>query len=323
MRNTRRAPWSGLYCARSFRRRICAMLSWRNGPSGGNVRKSGCDAKTSGSSLRLSAGSFSRAAIRERLSSRLRSSRSIFSGEPSMRAAKRRASVALPRPSRPEKRRVCGMRSRPIMLSSVVWTGRLPQKFSNTAVQRLPEVTRHLADTGAAIDHDEAIGLGGREIEVTAANALMEGRALVIDARFSLANALVPAFGASEAGFEIDIDQDGEVGAQSLTGDPVELTNDGRIEAAATALVNERRIGEAIAEHDPAFGERGADDFLHVLGAAGEIEQQFGAAGLHGFDDFAAAFAQVLGQEAELRGFAAAVHTFESEETALRGRWRH
>src|SRR3569833_3406986 len=277
MRNTRRGPWSGLYCARSFSKRIWAMLIWRSGPSGGNVRKSGCDAKTRGSSLRLSAGSFSREARVERLSSRFRSSRSIFSGEPRRRAAKRRASVALPRPSRPAKSSVCGMRSRWIMLSSVVWTARLPRKFSNTAGQDLLNGTRHVADAGAAVDHHDTVRLSGGEIEIAAADAFVECGALVIDARIGLASALVAAFGACEAGVEIDVDEDGGVRLETLAGDAVELADDGGIETAAAALINERGIGEAIAEDDLALGKRGADNFFHVLGAAGEIEEQFGA----------------------------------------------
>ncbi len=54
------------------------MVIWRSGPSGGKVRKSGCVAKSSGSSLRLSAGHFSRSAIVSALASRLRSSCSIL-----------------------------------------------------------------------------------------------------------------------------------------------------------------------------------------------------------------------------------------------------
>ena len=42
----------------------------------------------------------------------------------------------------------------------------------------------------------------------------------------------------------------------------------------------------------------------------------FGAARLHGFNNFTALFTEESGEEAELRGFAAAVHAFESEEVA-------
>ena len=47
------------------------MVSWRKGPSGGKVRKSGCEEKTSGSSFRLSEVHFSRSAMRFAFDSRL------------------------------------------------------------------------------------------------------------------------------------------------------------------------------------------------------------------------------------------------------------
>ena len=50
------------------------MEIWRSGPSGAKVTKSGCVEKSSGSSLRLSADHFSRAATVSRLCGRLRSS---------------------------------------------------------------------------------------------------------------------------------------------------------------------------------------------------------------------------------------------------------
>ena len=63
IRNTRQAPFSGLSGARSFSSRICGMVIWRSGPSGAKVRKSGCEEKNSGSSLRFSAVHFSRSAM--------------------------------------------------------------------------------------------------------------------------------------------------------------------------------------------------------------------------------------------------------------------
>jgi hypothetical protein len=48
----------------------------------------------------------------------------------------------------------------------------------------------------------------------------------------------------------------------------------------AVGLVGERRVGEAIAEHDPAAGERGPHDFSQVLGARGFVEEDLGP-GVH------------------------------------------
>ena len=87
--------------------------------------------------------------------------------------------------------------------------------------------------------------------------------------------------------------------------------------------------------------ERGPNHLVHILRAAGEIEQQFGArlnvgaggieknladlpadrgaARLDRFDHFLPVVAQPLGEHAELRGLAAAVDAFESNEPAERG----
>src|SRR6185295_11512089 len=50
-----------------------------------------------------------------------------------------------------------------------------------------------------------------------------------------------------------------------------------------------------------------------------DLAADFRAAGFHGFDDLAAVFPQVLCEQADLRGFAAAIHAFEGEELALCG----
>ena len=85
----------------------------------------------------------------------------------------------------------------------------------------------------------------------------------------------------------------------------------------------------------PGF-ERGANHLIDILRAAGEVEQQFGAgldrgirrveqdfadlppdrgaAGLNGFNHFAAVFAQRPRKHAELGGLAAPVNAFECDE---------
>ena len=82
--------------------------------------------------------------------------------------------------------------------------------------------------------------------------------------------------------------------------------------------------------------ERGPNHLVHVLRAAGEVEQQFGArlnigargieqdfadlladggsAGLDRFDHVLPMVAQPLGEHAELRGLAATVDAFECNE---------
>ena len=108
------------------------------------------------------------------------------------------------------------------------------------------------------------------------------------------------------------------------------------IEAAPASLIDQSRIGEAVAQHDSSGIERGPNHLVHILRAAGEVKQQLGArldigagrieqdladlpanpgsAGLDGFDDVPAAVAQPLGKHPELRGLAAAVDAFERNE---------
>ena len=128
-------------------------------------------------------------------------------------------------------------------------------------------------------------------------------------------------------------------GLQTLAGDPVEIEHNARVEPAAAALINQRRIGEAVAENDAARGSSaGRITSIHILRAAREVEQQFGArldggvggieqdapdllpdlraAGLDRFNNLTAARRRRLREQPQLRGLAAAVHAFESDKVA-------
>src|ERR1017187_5198985 len=161
MTKTRRLPWCGRNCARSLSRRVCWMEIWRSGPSGAKVTKSGWVENSSGSSLRLSAGHFSRPATISRFRGRLRSSFSICSGWRRRWEPRRRARVALPTPSGPEKSRVCARRWCAIICSSACVTCALPQKFSNISAHDPPDGALDGVDIGAAVDDLDALRLGG------------------------------------------------------------------------------------------------------------------------------------------------------------------
>ena len=122
--------------------------------------------------------------------------------------------------------------------------------------------------------------------------------------------------------------------------------NDGfdhfQIELAPVALVGSGRIVKAIAHNNLSGGQRRTNDFADELRAAGVHQKQF-RLGSHGFvfsavlervadflaDGRAARFAngadgmtletQMLGQQRDLRRFAAAFGTFETDESRLRG----
>jgi hypothetical protein len=105
--------------------------------------------------------------------------------------------------------------------------------------------------------------------------------------------------------------------------------------APAEALVGERRVGEAVAQHDVAALERRRDHPRDVVAPRGEHEQRFahavhravqhelaqllceiGAAGLAGAHDAAAGGAQRLGGRRDVRRLAGAVDAFEGDESS-------
>ena len=105
----------------------------------------------------------------------------------------------------------------------------------------------------------------------------MEQRTFVVDAGFRLVAFGISAPGAFKASFKVDIDQDGHVGFKAVAGDAVEGENGFGVDASAGSLVDECGIGKAVAEDGGVAVEGRADDFFNVLGAAGEIEEEFGA----------------------------------------------
>ena len=114
---------------------------------------------------------------------------------------------------------------------------------------------------------------------------------------------------------------------------------------AATPLVGFGGIGEAVAEHDASFRQRGLDHFRDVLGTRGEHQRQLrhrGEAGGRGIEQKAADFLSGRGptwlarydyrealclqyacQFFQLRALAATVESFEGDEAAAMRVRRH
>src|SRR5271157_4088990 len=183
------------------------MEIWRSGPSGAKVTKSGCVENSSGSSLRLSAGHFSRAATVSRLCGRLRSSSSICSGWPNRRAPRRRASVALPTPSGPEKSRVCARRWLAIIRSSASVTCGLPQKLSNICADDAPNLALDGVGIGAPVDHLDALRLARGQRVVGLVNLAVEFEGLIVHAGFAVRLRQIAGAGARQTGFGVDVHQ--------------------------------------------------------------------------------------------------------------------
>src|ERR1022692_3821095 len=220
----------------------------RSGPSGGKVTKSGYEANSSGSWLRLSAGQRSRAATIPVFSGRLRSSRSICPAWPSSRAASLRASVALPTPSGPANSSVCANRPRAIICSSAAVTCGLPQKPSNIRFDGLPDFARYGFHAGAAIDDAEPMWLARRQCVIRLVDLTMEFERLLVHARLAVPLGGIARVRPRQAGPGVDIDEQRQVRNQAATGDAVE---------------RHHRL-RAQGRHDP---------LRHVLRAAGEIQQ--------------------------------------------------
>ena len=138
----------------------------------------------------------------------------------------------------------------------------------------------------------------------------------------------------------IDIDAQSEIRYQAPAGDAIHIQHNLGSQPAAIALVGDGRIGEAVRQNDAAPGQRGKDQLVHILRAAGKHEQKFGggceflvrgieqnaadlladapAAGLRGFDYCLPVRAEAFGEHAHLGRFAAAVEAFEGDEEATR-----
>ena len=79
---------------------------------------------------------------------------------------------------------------------------------------------------------------------------------------------------ARQAGFGVDIHQNGQMRLEAAAGDAFERHHGFRAQPAAVALVDQRGIREAVGQNDLAARQGRRDPFIHVLRARGEIEQQ-------------------------------------------------
>src|SRR5579862_1761623 len=200
----------------------------------------------------------------------------------------------------------------------------------------------------AGVDHGHAVGIALGDGEVSVTHAGEKGAALLLEAVFVflgaaiLRRSLVAAAGAFDAGGDVGVHEDGEIGLQVVAQDAVEFEHGFTSELAAGSLIGLSGIGEAVAEYDFALRHRGCDDFVDVLGARGEHQRHLGhrseacsgrvendvadflsggrAARFARYDDRDAARAQRPGEFFDLRAFAGAVEPFEGDElAAMRG----
>jgi len=187
------------------------------------------------------------------------------------------------------------------------------------------------------INDRETRGFVFRELEETVAEAAVEG----FTGGFDAVGGKAAGVDTGKTGFGGNVEEKGEVGDEVVGGEGVERAEGGEVETASVTLVREGGIGEAVA-NDPCSGvERGTDDALAELRAAGEKKHDLGAvnrgfarvvvleqaadvfakgraAGFACQEDGLATGFEALFEEAGVGGFAGAFGSFEGDENASR-----
>src|SRR5438105_3749365 len=95
----------------------------------------------------------------------------------------------------------------------------------------LPYRALNRIDGRAAIHNPDTLRLGGGERVISVVDLAMELHRLIVEAGFGVRFGGVAGARAGQAGFRVDVHQDGEVGLKAATGDAVERPD--RIDAEA------------------------------------------------------------------------------------------
>src|SRR6267143_4931796 len=134
---------------------------------------------------------------------------------------------------------------------------------------------RHDVFGGCTVHHAHAARVLSGDAEIAPPYGFVERGMFPVEA----VKAAGPAL-ASEADRHRDVQQDGQVRRKAGGGETVQAGDDGGAKPAPVALIGHGRVGKAVAEHHGALLQRRADGLGHVLGAAGQVEQEL-AASLH------------------------------------------
>jgi hypothetical protein len=126
------------------------------------------------------------------------------------------------------------------------------------------------------VDDANTMRLGDSELEVALADALVEVEGFVVETGFGGRAGLIAGRGALLAERRGEVEQNGEVRAEALATDAIEIADDADAQAANDTLIDDGGIGKAVGDDNASGAESGEDDLLHGLGATGEVEQQLG-----------------------------------------------
>ena len=178
--------------------------------------------------------------------------------------------------------------------------------------------------------------IGGADSGEESAALLFEAVLVVLAAAIFGGVGFITATGTLYTCSHVGIHEDGEVRLQAVAQDAMQSQHRLAAQLAASTLIRFGGIGEAVAEHNPAFRQRRLDHFRYVLRARGKHQRQFrhwGEASRGGIQQEPADFLSRGGstrltshhyrqalraehpcQLFQLRALAAAVESFEGNE---------
>src|SRR6478736_8470068 len=133
-----------------------------------------------------------------------------------------------------------------------------------------PDASRHYVTRRAAIDDNAPLRLLGRERSIGLPKRLMKFRRLRLEAISGVLPA--PARGTGEPNFGWHIQNECEFGKRLPNGDPLEAPDQSLIDMTESALVDARRIDEAVAD-DPSTGFQRGQNGIADMVVAGSREQ--------------------------------------------------
>jgi hypothetical protein len=188
----------------------------------------------------------------------------------------------------------------------------------------------HRLHRAAAVDADDALRLLGAAPRVARAHALEER---IVETLEAIGHA---RRGTARRGLRgLDVEPQRQVGLARALHPSLQLRQHGPVEAAPRTLVGEGRVGEAVAQHGGAGGQRRLDALAQVIAPRREHQQafrqrvhliaqeklaqlfgQWRATGLAGHQHVVALGADPARKRVDVRALARAVDAFEGDEAA-------
>jgi hypothetical protein len=120
-------------------------------------------------------------------------------------------------------------------------------------------------------DHESFLIFAGK-VQVTVPHSMVEGQGLFLK---TVLSSHVSPQGSSETHLDRAIQKKGQMRPDSLSDEVIQKPNEFPVLPPGNTLVNDRGIGEAIADHPLPRSESRLNDLFHVLSPVGRIEHEF------------------------------------------------